>query len=322
MKIAADIKELVTFQDPSVSHNKSALETKSSEESLELHLENKTSSVPKECEIKEKNKDSVTYEKAYDYDIGNVQTLFISPALVDEIIHRGPENLPNSFPDDATGHRFPKGILEANLKNGEKIKRNWLVWSRSKNALFCYPCRLFSKFPEAKRSALALPSGYSTDKKWKKLHDRIPEHENSNNHRTCYLDWSVLETRLQNQTTIDFLLSENIKNEIAQWNQILKRILDVTLFLAERGLAFRGTSSAVGVVALRSFCTIPVSVAQGERSFSLLARIKNVLRSTMCQGSLSSLGVLALESSLARKLNFNELIFYFANQKARKAHLK
>ena len=76
------------------------------------------------------------------------------------------------------------------------------------------------------------------------------------------------------------------------------------------------------VVALRIFCTIPVSVAQGERSFSLLARIKNVLRSTMCQGRLSSLGVLALESSLARKLNFDELIFYFANQKARKAHLK
>ena len=76
------------------------------------------------------------------------------------------------------------------------------------------------------------------------------------------------------------------------------------------------------VVALRIFCTIPVSVAQGERSFSLLARIKNVLRSTMCQGRLSSLGVLALESSLTRKLNFDKLIFYFANQKARKAHLK
>ena len=88
MKIAADIKELVTFHDPSVSHNKRALETKSSEESLELHLENKTSSIPKECEIKEKNKDFVTYKKAYDYDIGNVQTLFISPALVDEIIQR------------------------------------------------------------------------------------------------------------------------------------------------------------------------------------------------------------------------------------------
>ena len=76
------------------------------------------------------------------------------------------------------------------------------------------------------------------------------------------------------------------------------------------------------VVALTIFCTIPVSVAQGERSFSLLARIKNVLRFTMCQGRLSSLGVLALESSLARKLNFDELIFYFSNQKARKAHLK
>ena len=36
-------------------------------------------------------------------------------------------------------------------------------------------------------------------------------------------------------------------------------------------------------VALRSYCTLPVTVAEAERSFSVLKRIKNYLRSTMCQ---------------------------------------
>lgn len=31
------------------------------------------------------------------------------------------------------------------LPNGNKIKRSWLVYSSSKNALFCVPCRLFSQ---------------------------------------------------------------------------------------------------------------------------------------------------------------------------------
>ncbi|XP_072400878.1 zinc finger MYM-type protein 1-like [Diabrotica undecimpunctata] len=36
-------------------------------------------------------------------------------------------------------------------------------------------------------------------------------------------------------------------------------------------------------IALRIFCCLPVSVAQAERSFSVLSRIKNCLRSTMGQ---------------------------------------
>jgi hypothetical protein len=74
-------------------------------------------------------------------------------------------------------------------------------------------------------------------------------------------------------------------------------------------------------VALRIFCTIPVTVAEGERSFSSLARIKNCLRSTMCQDRLTDLGTLAIESDLGRKTNFSSIIDTFAQKKARKAML-
>jgi hAT family C-terminal dimerisation region len=73
-------------------------------------------------------------------------------------------------------------------------------------------------------------------------------------------------------------------------------------------------------VVLRIFCTLPVTVAQAERSFSTLARVKNVLRSTMCQDRLTSLGTLAVEGPLARKLDFDAVIELFASKKARKAH--
>ena len=47
-------------------------------------------------------------------------------------------------------------------------------------------------------------------------------------------------------------------------------------------------------VALRIYCALPVTVAEAERSFSVLKRIKNYLRSTMCQMRLTSLGTLAV----------------------------
>ena len=73
------------------------------------------------------------------------------------------------------------------------------------------------------------------------------------------------------------------------------------------------------IVMLRIFCTLPVTVAQAERSFSTLARVKNVLRSTMCQTRLSSLGALGVEARLARTVDFDSITELFASCKACKA---
>jgi hypothetical protein len=74
-------------------------------------------------------------------------------------------------------------------------------------------------------------------------------------------------------------------------------------------------------VALRIFITIPATVASAERSFSVLKRVKNVLRATMCQDRLSSLGVLAVEQELAKNTNLDCVINDFATKKARKGTL-
>ena len=72
---------------------------------------------------------------------------------------------------------------------------------------------------------------------------------------------------------------------------------------------------------LSIFCTLPVTVAQAERSFSTLAQVKNVLRLTMCQERLTSLGMLAVEGRLARTIDYNSTIELFASRKARKVLL-
>ncbi|XP_072375593.1 zinc finger MYM-type protein 1-like [Diabrotica undecimpunctata] len=74
-------------------------------------------------------------------------------------------------------------------------------------------------------------------------------------------------------------------------------------------------------IALLIFCCLPVYVAQAERSFSVLSRIKNCLRSTMGQQRLSDLGLLRIESKLKKTLDFDHVIQNFADMKARKVML-
>ena len=71
-------------------------------------------------------------------------------------------------------------------------------------------------------------------------------------------------------------------------------------------------------VALRLFLTLPVSNYEGERSFSVLSRIKNELKTKMTQKRLKALSLMAIESELTKTLDFDDVIEGFARAKARK----
>jgi hypothetical protein len=71
-------------------------------------------------------------------------------------------------------------------------------------------------------------------------------------------------------------------------------------------------------VALRLFLTLPVSNCEGERSFSLLSRIKNELRTKMSQKRLKALSLMAIESDLTNALEFDDIVEDFARNRARK----
>ncbi|XP_073063978.1 uncharacterized protein [Primulina eburnea] len=71
-------------------------------------------------------------------------------------------------------------------------------------------------------------------------------------------------------------------------------------------------------IAYRILLTIPVTVASAERSFSKLKLIKNYLRSTMSQDRLNGLAILSIEKKMVAKLDYDNLVDNFAQQKARR----
>lgn len=72
---------------------------------------------------------------------------------------------------------------------------------------------------------------------------------------------------------------------------------------------------------LRIFGSMAVSNCTGERSFSVLKRVKNYLRSSQSDERVSNLAILSIESEMLYRIEDELVIEKFANFKARKAPL-
>lgn len=71
-------------------------------------------------------------------------------------------------------------------------------------------------------------------------------------------------------------------------------------------------------IAMRIFCCMASTNASGERSFSVLKRIKSYLRSTLAEKKMSSLSILNIEDDLLKQTDWSEIIHQFATIKSRK----
>lgn len=111
--------------------------------------------------------------------------------------------------------------------------------------LHCLACTLFATTP--KRSKLANRGFSPAQFAWKMLYNKLPEHENSGEHRKSYCQWKSLQQSI-NCKGIDSGLQKQILNEAEKWKAILQRILDTLLFLASRGLPFQGNNISIGDV--------------------------------------------------------------------------
>ena len=97
-------------------------------------------------------------------------------------------DLPLILSIDRDNQRYPEGILRIININAEQHTRDRLVWSQHKESLYCFLCRLFwnsvcCMLNTASKSALATAEGWSVSTKWRKLCNRVLEHEKSNGHR-------------------------------------------------------------------------------------------------------------------------------------------
>lgn len=86
------------------------------------------------------------------------------------------------------------------------------------------------------------------DVEWRRMYDKFPSHETSRNHRDCYLRWKHLQCSVMTACGVDHQLQRELQSEIEKNKAILQRLLDVTLHLATRNLAFRGKTHALGDV--------------------------------------------------------------------------
>lgn len=63
---------------------------------------------------------------------------------------------------------------------------------------------------------------------------------------------------------------------------------------------------------------MPCSNASGERTFSVLKRVKNYLRSSLSNEKTSALSILCIENEIVKNISWTSLIKKFSKLKARK----
>ena len=63
----------------------------------------------------------------------------------------------------------------------------------------------------------------------------------SKSHKEYYAPWRELVRRLLTKEGVDSLLEASYRSEAVKWCNVLKRIIEVVLFLGERDLAFSGS---------------------------------------------------------------------------------
>ncbi|KFM62958.1 Zinc finger MYM-type protein 1, partial [Stegodyphus mimosarum] len=126
------------------------------------------------------------------------------------------------------------------LNNNDIIKRDWLIFSESTGKFFCYKCILFkSDLPGNPNLCNQFLTGFND---WKNAHSRISSHEVSKEH---FASISAL-VNYQQTRKIDETFDIVKEKESTYWTTVLRRVVEVIKFLAERGLAFRGDNEIHG----------------------------------------------------------------------------
>ncbi|KAJ0179288.1 hypothetical protein K1T71_005000 [Dendrolimus kikuchii] len=151
-----------------------------------------------------------------------------------EIVLRGPIRIKvELFPVNDNGRRFSEYHYNKILVNGEKLHRRWMIYSQTKDAVYCFPCRIFG----LQNTKIGSSEGVCD---WKHLGDYLKSHESSRQHKDCMLKWINLENGLKTCSTIDSLAQSQIEQERQRWRDILERLLAIVNFLASHNLGFRG----------------------------------------------------------------------------------
>ena len=145
------------------------------------------------------------------------------------------------FSIDENSRHISYNHYSRKLNNGEISDRMLLVYSKSANKVYCFPCKLFSS--DVVKQFLA-SVGINDRKHFRK---RLKGHENSPEHMTNMSSWNELCVRLEKNETIDSELQQKIMREKEWWREVLKGIIGGVEFLAKYNLLFRGNNEKLYV---------------------------------------------------------------------------
>ncbi|XP_067122405.1 zinc finger MYM-type protein 1-like [Centruroides vittatus] len=155
------------------------------------------------------------------------------------LIELGPTQLTEAditFPLNKYNRGFSSIYYKKKLCNGEIIPRVWLVYSKSKDCVYCFPCKIFKTFSSG------LVEGYND---WRHLSQVIERHEKSKGHICNTKSWIDLKQSISSKTTTDSLNEKLINMEKDRWVSVLKIIIYVVKFLAGQNLSFRGENNKI-----------------------------------------------------------------------------
>lgn len=158
-------------------------------------------------------------------DISNWPTIIVS-ATRDALIIRGPisnEMDNESYPRNKEGRHFSNVHFRRMMPNQEHFRRQWLVYSKYTDRVYCFCCRLFDKWSQSS----LVKEGFND---WRHLTERLKMHETSSNHQRSLQSWMEASMRLRTFTGLDKALQKQIEDEKSRWVAVLERMMAITFF--------------------------------------------------------------------------------------------
>uniref|UniRef100_H3AP69 DUF4371 domain-containing protein n=1 Tax=Latimeria chalumnae TaxID=7897 RepID=H3AP69_LATCH len=160
-----------------------------------------------------------------------------SESLRLEFLYRGPFQVSPDFalPKGKDGRQFTNNLRCHTLVNGERIQRSYVL-QKKPNSTYCFCCKLFSS-----KNQKLMSEGLCD---WINISALLKCHENSPEHIKHMQYWKELEICLKKGKMIDQSEMCLIEAERKYWHDALMCLISIVQSLAERNLAFHGSSGS------------------------------------------------------------------------------